>query len=158
MAGFFTTNKRKMKTYILLKDLPDVKAGAKFELGRDADAYYLISDKTGTKYNCYCYPVDFVENNTEWFKEAVFTFIDFTHAGFDVDFKIRNPDYPVFHNFKINKERLVKILIAENKGELFIRTEESNIKRIKAVNCILSISYLSHEDKNKLLDMIDELS
>jgi len=56
------------KNYTLLKDLPDVKAGAIFEIGITLDAYYLTSDKTGTKYNCYCYPKDFVENNSEWFK------------------------------------------------------------------------------------------
>lgn len=58
-----------MSTYILQKDLPDVKAGEKFELGKSMDAYYLASNKTETKYNCYAYPVYFVENNPEWFKK-----------------------------------------------------------------------------------------
>lgn len=58
-----------METYILQKDLPDVKAGAKFELGKATDAFYLTSDKTGTKYNAYVYPLDFVRNNPEWFKK-----------------------------------------------------------------------------------------
>jgi hypothetical protein len=57
-----------MKTYILQKDLPDVKAGAEFKLGVALDAYFLTSDKTGTKYNCYSYPKDFVENTPDWFK------------------------------------------------------------------------------------------
>lgn len=70
MARYITINKQPMKTYILQKDLPDVKAGAEFKLGRDSDAYYLTSNKTGTKYNCYCYPKSFVENNSEWFKEV----------------------------------------------------------------------------------------
>jgi len=56
------------KNYTLLKDLPDVKAGAIFEIGIALDTYFLTSDKTGTKYNCYCYPKDFVEKNSEWFK------------------------------------------------------------------------------------------
>ena len=54
--------------YILKKDLPDVKAGAMFEMGAATDAYYLTSDKTETKYNCYCYPISFVQNNSEWFE------------------------------------------------------------------------------------------
>ncbi len=58
------------KSYTLLKDLPDVKAGAIFEIGIVMDAYYLTSDKTGTGYNCYCYPKEFVENSPGWFKEV----------------------------------------------------------------------------------------
>ena len=56
------------KKYKLLKDLPDVKAGEFFELGKDMDAYFLTSNKTETKFNCYMYPANFVENNTEWFE------------------------------------------------------------------------------------------
>lgn len=59
------------RTFILKKDLPDVEAGAEFVLGKDIDAYYLTSDKTGTRYNCYSYPKDFVENNKDWFTEKV---------------------------------------------------------------------------------------
>lgn len=59
----------KEKRYRLLKDLPDVSAGAIFELGETLDAYYLKSDKTETKYNCYIYPVEFVWNNKSWFEE-----------------------------------------------------------------------------------------
>jgi len=54
--------------YILQHHLPDVQKGAEFCLGKALDAYYLTSDKTGTGYNCYCYPKVFVENNPDWFK------------------------------------------------------------------------------------------
>lgn len=54
-----------MDNYILQKDLPDVKAGAIFSIGAATDAYYL----TTTRYNCYIYPICFVENNPEWFKK-----------------------------------------------------------------------------------------
>lgn len=60
-----------MRTFILKRDLPDVEAGAEFTLGKAIDAYYLTSDKTGTKYNCYVYPKDYVEQNKEWFSEKV---------------------------------------------------------------------------------------
>jgi len=58
------------KKYRLLKDLPDVLAGAVFELGKGLDAYYLTSDKTITRYNCYCYPKEWVENKPDWFSEV----------------------------------------------------------------------------------------
>lgn len=61
-------NTKDKPVYKLLKDLPDVKAGAIFEMGQALDAYYLTSDKTGTKYNCYCYPTEFVENANDWFQ------------------------------------------------------------------------------------------
>ncbi|KKL63994.1 hypothetical protein LCGC14_2169520 [marine sediment metagenome] len=56
------------KSYVLLKDLPDVKAGAIFKLGAVMDAYYLTADKTGTRCNCYMYPKEFVENSPDWFR------------------------------------------------------------------------------------------
>lgn len=62
-------------TYILKKDLPDCKVGAEFSFGNEGDVYFLSSDKTGTGYNCYAYPKEFVENNTDWFqlkKEPLF--------------------------------------------------------------------------------------
>ncbi len=62
-----------MKTYILQKDLPDVKSGAEFKLSSDGATYFLspINNKNKlTKfYNCYAYPKAFIENNTDWFKE-----------------------------------------------------------------------------------------
>lgn len=60
-------NPKANKTAILLKDLPDAPAGSIFSLGKDLNAYYLTSDKTGTRYNCYSYPKGFVETHTDWF-------------------------------------------------------------------------------------------
>lgn len=57
------------KKYRLKQNLPDVCAGGVFKLSADGMAYFLSSEKTGTGLNCYAYPVEFVENNTEWFEE-----------------------------------------------------------------------------------------
>lgn len=112
--------------YILQNDLPDVKAGAEFTIGDALDVYFLSSDKTVTKHNCYTYPKKFVENNPVWFRlkeeeqkpevigiekrENVFL----CHIHFSAD------------NFKaipINKERLAEVLIAENEGHFYIDDE-----------------------------------
>lgn len=96
-----------IKTYILQKDLPDVKAGAKFEIGASNDGYYLTSDKTGTKYNSYWYPIFFVENNPEWFlpeEEPMYTKSDYINGLKDAfnagretfgksDYRYNNADY-----------------------------------------------------------------
>ena len=52
-----------MKTYILQKDLPDIKAGAIFKLDPDKKMYFLAESKV------YGYPEKFVESTHEWFKE-----------------------------------------------------------------------------------------
>ncbi len=59
-----------VKRYISKKDLPDAKAGAIFKLGFGKNAYFLKSEETETKYNCYAYPVAFVENSPDWFEEV----------------------------------------------------------------------------------------
>lgn len=49
------------KTYILQKDIPGVKAGAKYEKTNDYGFYY---HKSG---NCPSFHISIVENNPEWF-------------------------------------------------------------------------------------------
>lgn len=51
------------RNYTLLKDLPDVKAGAIFEFSLSENIYNLVSEE---KY--YSYSKEFVESNSEWFK------------------------------------------------------------------------------------------
>jgi len=68
-----------MKQYKLLKDLPDLKAGAIFIKGSEEDGDYHCQGE-------YRYDEDVVENNPEWFEEVkeeyeksvAMTFID-TH-------------------------------------------------------------------------------
>ncbi len=52
-----------MNKYILLKDLPDFKAGEVFIKGEDSNIY---EDVNKTSY----YSSETVETNTEWFKKA----------------------------------------------------------------------------------------
>ena len=54
------------KTYKLLKDLPNLKAGAILTL-QDNDCEQYCGDKDGTL--CF-YDKEFVENNPEWFCEV----------------------------------------------------------------------------------------
>ena len=58
-----------MKKFKLLKDLPDIKAGAIFEIGSDKQ-WYPITDRTGETYTCHKYKSPIVENNPEWFREV----------------------------------------------------------------------------------------
>lgn len=131
MAGFFTTNKRKMKTYILLKDLPNVKAGAKSEYKNE----HFCFDEAGVGY---AFKEKEIADNPEWFKEKEEkpTITDWYNDGIDaknpcnpragISFEFNNNLKPIY----ISKERLAELLIAENKGELFIDTKEDrNEKR-----------------------------
>ena len=71
------------KIYILQKDLPNVKAGARYEhydRARSGSFYALMKDDTKYIYNCpigeanyygaasYAWDYDTVENSPEWFK------------------------------------------------------------------------------------------
>lgn len=50
-----------MKTYILQKDLPNMKKGSEFEFNENIMLYVHYN-------SCYSYPPIVVENNPEWFK------------------------------------------------------------------------------------------
>jgi len=79
-----------MKTYILIKDLPDCKAGAEFEPA-DSDCGYQCNAK-----HIY-YTKNIVENNPDWFKlkQSLFE----TEDGYDVEFG--KTVYCVLEDFEI---------------------------------------------------------
>lgn len=115
----------KEKTYILQQDLPNLKSGTEFTFSKGSSMYEstIQDDWHETTF----YKKELIENS-DWFKEKVeekpFVVNFYGEGNTKINFKYRlYNDFPD-KEFIISKERLQEILIAENKGELFINGNE----------------------------------
>lgn len=137
------------KTYILLKDLPDAKAGIELEYdGNDSYDYKSNRTTNNTDDNTISwYKKEFVENNPEWFKlkeeDKRFVISDFLP-----DVSMKNglgTWYSVFSNFPIPQEKYpaIKLAIEQaiNNNNVFnhekINKQLDRIHYLQALGCDL---------------------
>jgi len=116
-----------MKTFVLQKDLPDVKAGAELKYNSVLEVYDLFISQPKENVPSYRYNKTIVENDDgTWFKLKKEPKNPVTHVHWSEDlseltFNIGNSGVL---QVVIKNERLAEILIAESKGRLSILPDD----------------------------------